>query len=238
MRLMSMRTSRSVVGLGLASVVLLTGCSGQAAVSGPATHESTAARGSIKGDVVLAAATSKPCLSVAPMPSHLPPGVSGRTTVCETARTPPVARPAGSKPIDAPGALVSSTQQVQREVTYTLAGSINADKTPRQWSHIDQGKLLAGGYHGRTDIVFVTWTHATTLDPLGAGDYIVQVMQPLSSGGTARVTTMSNGWGPVRVEWTSGGNTYLLLTTHSITDQGPTGVPVNELLAMANSVKG
>jgi len=38
----------------------------------------------------------------------------------------------------------------------------------------------------RTDIVFVTWTHATTLDSLGAGDGVVQVLQPLSSGGTAR----------------------------------------------------
>jgi hypothetical protein len=202
--------------------------------AGPATHQDNAARASVGADVVLAALTPLPCLSVAAMPSHLPPGVSGRSTACDSAQGPPVARPAGSKPVDAPGALVSSTQQVRRDVTYTLAGSINADTMPRQSAGFDQAKLAAGAYHMRTDILFVTWTHTAALDSLGDG--VVSVTQPLSSGGTARVTTMADGLGPVRVEWTTGGNTYLLLTTQSITDQGPAGVPIKELLAMAGSV--
>jgi hypothetical protein len=85
--------------------------------------------------------------------------------------------------------------------------------------------------------VFVTWTHAAALEPL-SGDGMVTETQPLSSGGSARITTVPDGLGPVRVEWTSGGNTYLLLTTYSRTDQGPAGVPMKELLAMAGSVSG
>lgn len=233
-------TNRSIIIAGAAiCAVATTALAGSIWLSsgsqpGPVTHESTAAPASVRADVVRAASTSKPCASVAPTPSHLPPGVSGRITVCDSAQGPPVVQPRGSKPIDAPGALVSSTQQVRRDVTYSLAGSINADTMPSQGAVFDQAKLATGAYHMRTDIVFVTWTHTTALDPVGDG--VVSVTQPLSSGGTARVTTMSDGLGPVRVEWTTGGNTYLLLTAQSITDQGPAGVPIKELLAMAGSV--
>jgi hypothetical protein len=233
-------TNKRVIIVGAAfCAAATTGVAGTIRLSGgwqseQASHESTTAKASIQGDGVLAVPTLKPCLSVAPMPSHLPPRVNGRATECDTGQHPPVARPPGGKPIDAPGELVSSTQQVRRDVTYTLAGSINADTSPRQGATFDQNKLAAGAYHMRTDILFVTWTHATTLEPLGDG--VVSVRQPLTSGGNARVTTMSDGLGPVRVEWSTGGNTNLLLTTHSITDRGPTGVSITELLAMAGSV--
>lgn len=233
-------TNRSIIIAGAAfCAVATTALAGSIWLSsgsqpGPVTHQGSTAPASVRVDVVHAASTPKPCASVAPTPSHLPPGVSGRITVCDSAQGPPVARPRGSKPIDAPGALVSSTEQVRRDVTYTLAGSMNADTMPGQGAVFDQAKLAAGAYHMRTDIVFVTWTHTTVLDSLGDG--VVSVTQPLSSGGTARVTTMSDGLGPVRVEWTTGGNTYLLLTAQSITDQGPAGVPIKELLAMAGSV--
>ena len=233
-------TNRSIIIAGAAGcAVATTALAGSIWLSsgsqaGPANHQGVASPANVKPDAVVASATSKPCASVAPTPNHLPPGVSGRSTVCDSVQGPPVARPPGSKPIDAPGALVSSTQPVRRDVTYTLAGSINADTMPSQGAVFDQAKLAAGAYHMRTDIVFVTWTHTTALDSLGDG--VVSVTQPLSSGGTARVTTMSDGLGPVRVEWTTGGNTYLLLTAHSITDQGPAGVPIKELLAMAGSV--
>jgi hypothetical protein len=187
---------------------------------GPVTHQSTAVPtqstaipARVKGDDVLA--KSKPCLTVAPMPGYLPAAVSGHTTACFDV----------------------SDLPVRREVTYTLAGSINADTIPSQDAVWDQDKLAAGAYHMRTDIVFVTWTHATALEPL-SGDGMVIDIQPLSSGSSARVTTVPDGLGPVRVEWTSGGNTYLLMTTHSSTDQGPAGVPIRELLAMAGSVSG
>jgi hypothetical protein len=84
--------------------------------------------------------------------------------------------------------------------------------------------------------VFVTWPHTVTSEDLGDG--VVTVMRSLTSGVTARVTTMPDGWGPIRVEWTMGDRSYLLLTTHSLTDQVPTGVPTKELLAMAGSVAG
>jgi len=45
---------------------------------------------------------------------------------------------------------VSSTRQVRRDVTYTLAGSINADTRPSQGAVFDQAKLAAGAYHMRT----------------------------------------------------------------------------------------
>lgn len=209
---------------------------------GPVTHESTAVPtqstaipARVKGDDVLA--ESRPCLTVAPMPGYLPAAVSGHTTACFEMGDLPVQRPDGAKPIDSPQTLVASTQQVRREVTYTLAGSINADTIPSQDAIWDKDKLAAGAYHMRTDIVFVTWTHSTTLEPL-SGDGMVTVIQPLSSGTSARVTTVPDGLGPVRAEWTSGGNTYLLLTTHSSTDQGPAGVSMKELLAMAGSVSG
>ena len=233
-------TNRSIIIAGAACcAVATTALAGSIWLSsgsqaGAVTNQGIAAPASVGADVVPAASSPMPCLSVAPMPGHLPPGVSGRSTVCDSVQGPPVARPPGSKPVDAPGALVSSTQQVRRDVTYTLAGSINADTKPSHGAVFDQAKLAAGTYHMRTDIVFVTWTHTTALDSLGDG--VVSVMQPLSSGGTARVTTMSDGLGPVRVEWTTGGNTYLLLTAQSITDQGPAGVPIKELLAMAGSV--
>jgi hypothetical protein len=59
---------------------------------------------------------------------------------------------------------------------------------------------------------------------------------PLRGAGTARTTVPKNGYGPFRVEWTSGGKFYTLLCIRGNTGAGKSGVPLQALLKMAASV--
>lgn len=56
------------------------------------------------------------------------------------------------------------------------------------------------------------------------------------SGAPARVTCGSHGYGAVRVAWTDGTRSSLLLTTVMKTDTGPSGAPLADMIAMAGSI--
>lgn len=58
----------------------------------------------------------------------------------------------------------------------------------------------------------------------------------LSNGATARQTTPLNGYGPYRLDWVLGDKMFTLLGTRGSTDQGDSGLPISQLLKIANSI--
>jgi hypothetical protein len=113
-----------------------------------------------------------------------------------------------------------------RKTQYTLAGAANASTiAPRYRSG-----------HPATTILLLTYVGVTELNSALQDQYTNAAMVTLPSGIVARLTTMTNGYGPVRIEWTRGSNSYLLLSVHGVTAEGASGVPTDDLLKIADSI--
>lgn len=169
------------------------------------------------------------CALVAPSPEWVPAQATMDSVSC--AGTPSGQLAHGPRQAselrNAPDQLVSRAPgQTVRTIHYSLSGAANA-------STITPG---GGQGHFGTDIQLVTYVGATELDASLEDQYTRVTAVTLSSGGTARVTTMANGYGSVRIEWVAGGNSYLLLSDHLVTADGESGVPTGDLITIAGSV--
>ncbi|MBO0611277.1 hypothetical protein [Myceligenerans salitolerans] len=126
-------------------------------------------------------------------------------------------------------------------IVYDLHGPANEETVPGaapgSWP---QAEVESGAIHPATTITYVAYPGSEKLSSeLGGGTVEVAWMDFPEGGGDARVTRVeNNGYGPVRVEWTDDGGSYLLLTVLGRTPDGRSGVGVEDLLRMAGSLAG
>lgn len=126
-------------------------------------------------------------------------------------------------------------------IVYDLHGAPNEDTVPGAapgtWP---QAEVESGAIHPATTITFVAYPGSEKLSgELGGGTVEMSWMDFPEGNGDARVTRVeNNGFGPVRVEWTDGDGSYVLLTVLGRTPDGRSGVEVEDLLRMAGSLAG
>ena len=91
--------------------------------------------------------------------------------------------------------------------------------------------------HFGTDITLITYVGGSSLPDAIEGDpNLVISHATLTNGADARVEAPDNGYGPIRVQWVHGGNSYNLISYHFKTDEGTSGILNDQLLKMAGSI--
>ncbi|GAB4086700.1 hypothetical protein GCM10028784_33300 [Myceligenerans cantabricum] len=126
-------------------------------------------------------------------------------------------------------------------IVYDLHGAQNEETVPGaapgSWP---EDEVASGAIHPATTITYVAYPGSEALTGELSGDTVeIEWLEFPEGGGDARVTRVeNNGFGPVRVEWTDEGGSYVLLTVLGRTPEGRSGVPVDDLLQMAGSLAG
>jgi hypothetical protein len=219
---------KSVIFITFTAGFLIAGLTGCAPAS---QHVSSVAANAI-GQTVASVSNSPTvvtCAKVAPIPAWLPPQAALLSVSCLGPSGAPLAHGPvhGPSTPTAPDQLVSRAPgQTVRTTQYGLSGSVNAS------TNIPNSPT---GHFG-TDILLMTYVGSTKLDTSLQNQYINVTTVTLPSGVTARLTEMANGYGPVRIEWLQGGNSYLLMSDHLINSDGTSGIPTGDLLKMASSI--
>jgi hypothetical protein len=206
------------------ATALLAGCAQNG--EGFSPNQNAAAQIATSADTSLTEVT---CAQVAPSPAWLPPQVTATAISCVgPSAGPPTRSPSREQAFaNTPDQPVSpATGQTVRITQYTLAGAANASTIARDYS----------SGHPATTILLMTYVGVTSLSPALQDQYTNTTTMTLPSGVVARLTTMTNGYGPIRIEWTQGSNSYLLLSVHGITAEGVSGVPTDDLLKIAGSI--
>ena len=217
------------------STVAITGLVilGAAGCAAPPAHETT-------GDATdhrVAVVTAQPVVAVPnttatscdaeslPKPAWTPPIVSAVTVQCP-------GDGASRAPSQVVGAPTGHTGSV---IAYSLSGVANQETLQPAESMTAAG-IASGSYHPATDIELVVYPDPDAIDTgvSGAGISVSNVQ--LANGFKALVTQGSNGYGAIRVAWTDGKLSYLLMTTVMKTDSGTSGATAVDMIRMAGSI--
>lgn len=212
----------------LAGLVVLgaAGCAGSHARDVASAPAGPGAVG-VTAEPVVAATSAAPTTcdtGALPTPTWTPPLVSAVTVRCPGDLT-------GTAPSNSAGA----STHVATVIAYSLSGAANQETLQPPESMTAAG-IDAGSYHPATDIELVVYPDPGAIDTGVTGPGISVSDVPLANGFTARVTHGSHGYGAVRVAWTDGTRSYLLLTTVMKTDTGPSGASLADMMAMAGSI--
>jgi hypothetical protein len=160
------------------------------------------------------------CLSDVSQPSWRPAIVVSLNVVC-----PPAAAGSAIDTTSAPNA-----SHVGTIIEYKLSGAANQESLSS-----DPDAVSPTG-QAETDITFVSYPDANAIDRGDGGEGIDVSTVRLSNGFDARLSQGSNGYGAVRVAWSDGKHSYLLLTTNYKTVSGTSGPSVDDMIKMAGSV--
>lgn len=117
--------------------------------------------------------------------------------------------------------------------TYALSGLANRDTFPASGPSRSDGTQ-----HPASIITLSALYDPTGVLPAPLADPTYFFVRSLSIGGgrTARVSSPKSGYGPYRVEWVQGGEFYAIIGTRGFTSDGKSGVPLSQLVKMAESV--
>ena len=206
---------------------------GTAGCAAPRAHETT---GGATGQG-MAVATAQPVVAVRnaaatscdagslPKPAWAPPTVSAVTVQCPS----DIAGGAPSQAVGAPTGHVGSV------IAYSLSGASNQETLQPAESMTAAG-IASGSYHPAAGIELIIYPDAGAIDTgvSGAGISVSNVQ--LANGFKALVTQGSNGYGAIRVAWTDGKRSYLLMTTVMKTDSGTSGASAADMIKMAGSI--
>lgn len=167
-------------------------------------------------------------VSTADRSAPRPDGVFDPTTCPTTVEGPTYRPPAvSSQTIDCrPGLYV---------ITYALSGRSNtravpAGTEPRNWP-------LDGSVHPASQISFAAANGYTELPAPMATPTYYDIYAARFGQTSVRVTAPKNGYGPYRLEWLKAGRLFTIIAVRGVTNTGPSGVPLDELGKMADSVR-
>ncbi len=116
-------------------------------------------------------------------------------------------------------------------MVFRLVGEANADTFPAS------GGLTDESQHPASVLSYaVTDNPSNSLpDAIDLEFFEVRTVS-LKNGGTARVATPVSGYGPYRIDWVMSGKLFTLLGSRGSTDKGDSGLPMDELIKIAESV--
>jgi hypothetical protein len=118
-------------------------------------------------------------------------------------------------------------------VDYRLLGEANSDTFPSSGA----ATKFDGSQHPASILsLAIVDDPSGNLDSAADPEFFDVHDVKLASGATARQTTPISGYGPYRLDWVMGGKMFTLLGTRGSTDQGDSGLPMSELLKIANSI--
>lgn len=148
------------------------------------------------------------CPATVERPTYRPPAVSSQTIDCR------------------PGLYV---------VTYALSGPSNtravpAGTEPKNWP-------LDGSVHPASQISFTAANGYTALPAPMATPTYYDIYAAQFGQTIVRVTAPKSGYGPYRLEWLKAGRLFTIIAVRGVTNTGPSGVPLDELGKMADSVR-
>jgi len=147
------------------------------------------------------------CPSAAPQPRYRPQAVSTETTDCR------------------PGLYI---------ITYALSGQSNTRAVPSGVEPKDWPR--DGSVHPASQISFSAVSGYTSLPAPMATPTYYDINAARFGQTTVRVTAPKNGYGPYRLEWLRAGQLFTIIAVRGVTNTGPSGVPLDELGKMADSV--
>jgi hypothetical protein len=237
----------SVVGLAAATAIVTTATHNWAntvstttvvaAAAGPAASSPAAS-----SPAASSPSSASPTASSAATEASRVPGAGGASCLSDLFQ--PTWQPSivASSNVECPPALsesaVSETFSATRGyaatvIEYKLSGPANQEVLST-----DPNVVSATG-QAETDITFTSYPVANYFDPIdtaGSVEGIDVSTIKLSNGFDARLSKGTNGYGAVRVAWTDGKHSYLLLTTNYKTVSGTSGPSVDDMVKMAGSV--
>lgn len=178
-------------------------------------------------------ASDAPCLADLPQPTWLPEEVIGVSVQCQEDLAAELRAEIG--PQAAPPEDVAHYGIV---LSYQLSGQASADSPPTdipmdQWSDED---IDSGVIDSATAIMLTIYPGTDQTDAAPGGPGLTDSTVTLDNGLPARLIQGDNGYGTVRLEWTDGDNSYLIITSTSSPAHGTSGPTVDELLTMAGSI--
>lgn len=120
-------------------------------------------------------------------------------------------------------------------ITYTLSGPSNTRAVPpgvqpKDWP-------LDGSVHPASQISFSAASGYTSLPAPMATPTYYDITPGRFGQTTVRVTAPKSGYGPYRLEWLKAGTLYTIIAVRGVTNTGPSGVPLEDLGRMADSVR-
>lgn len=118
-------------------------------------------------------------------------------------------------------------------MVFRLVGAANSDTFPPSGAPTQ----FDGSQHPASVLSYAVTDNPTGLLPDGIDQEFFAVRDvTLTNGALVRVATPLSGYGPYRLDWSLGNKLFTLLGARGSTDQGDSGLPVAELIKIADSV--
>jgi len=124
-------------------------------------------------------------------------------------------------------------------VNYTLKSAVNQSSIPEglDWKTVTDEDATSGKLHPATEIQYIIWNKPDLIDNDGiCNEYMTCKQLTLPNGLNARLATFYTGYGPIRLEWSDGEWSYLLLTENNFTNEGVSGPRIDDLTKIAGSI--
>lgn len=118
-------------------------------------------------------------------------------------------------------------------MVFRLVGAANSDTFPASGAATE----FDGSQHPASVLSFAETDGPANSLPDGIDPEFFAVRDiTLTNGALARVTTPLSGYGPHRIDWLMGNKLFTLLGTRGSTNEGDSGLPMDELIKIADSV--